>query len=363
MARSADRVGPLRGHQRAAQLQLPARDQDRPGGQARRGRPPARHQGHRAGGAGAQRPRRHRPHQPLEQPRPLLDRGPGPADRGAQDRQPEGPRGGQAAGGAGDRHDRRRRGQGRRRHRHPVGLRRRHRRGSQPRPAARRPAGRDRSPRGSPGPAGIGPPREGRGLVRWRRQGRRRRHQDDPAGRQPLRLRDDVDGGHRLHHLPRLPAGHLPRRHRHPGHDPGGGRPQGHEALGAPRVRPRGHQPGQLFQRRRRGGQGADRGAGRDAHPGPGRALRPAGPVARARPDRPDRADHGHRRGLLDRGLLRARGADAPAAQPPDQGDRRDGGRANGAGPDRRRLRGRQGHLHGPRPGHLPLRASSREDG
>ena len=49
------------------------------------------------GRPGPQRPARHRPDQPLQQPRPLLHRGPGPADRGAEDRQPAGPGRGQAA--------------------------------------------------------------------------------------------------------------------------------------------------------------------------------------------------------------------------------------------------------------------------
>ena len=64
------------------------RDQDRPGRQARRGRPPAGLEGHPGDRPGPQRPGGQRPHQPVQQPRPLLDRGPGPAHRRAQDVEP-----------------------------------------------------------------------------------------------------------------------------------------------------------------------------------------------------------------------------------------------------------------------------------
>ena len=83
LARPAGGLRPLRRHQRDDQLVLPGGDQDRPGREARRGRPPARQEGHRQGGPGAQRHQGHGPDLALEQPRPLLDRGPGRADRRA----------------------------------------------------------------------------------------------------------------------------------------------------------------------------------------------------------------------------------------------------------------------------------------
>ena len=87
---------------------------------------------------GAQRPGRQRPDQPVEQPRPLLDRGPGAAHRRAEDVEParEGHR--QGAGRPRHRHDRHRHRQGGRRRHHDVGLRRRHRRRPPARAAARR---------------------------------------------------------------------------------------------------------------------------------------------------------------------------------------------------------------------------------
>ena len=92
--------------------------------------------------AGPQRHRRHRPDLALEQPRPLLDRGPGGADRRAEDGQPRRARVGQGAGGAEHRHDRRGHRQGGRRHHHAVGLRGRHGRRALARAAPRGPARR-----------------------------------------------------------------------------------------------------------------------------------------------------------------------------------------------------------------------------
>ena len=106
VARPAGGGRALRRDRRDAQLVLPGGDQGRPGGQARRGRPPAGQEGDRRGGARPQRVGGHRPHLALQQPRPLLDRGPGRADRRAQDRQPRRPRVGEGAGGAEHRHDR-----------------------------------------------------------------------------------------------------------------------------------------------------------------------------------------------------------------------------------------------------------------
>ncbi len=53
LARPAGGLGPLRGDERDAELLVPGGDQDRPGRQARRGRPPARQEGHGEGRAGA----------------------------------------------------------------------------------------------------------------------------------------------------------------------------------------------------------------------------------------------------------------------------------------------------------------------
>ena len=76
VARAAGRLRPLRGLCRDAELLLRRRDQDRAGREARRGRTPAGSQGVREGRRGAERVAGHRPDLPLEQPRPLLDRGP-----------------------------------------------------------------------------------------------------------------------------------------------------------------------------------------------------------------------------------------------------------------------------------------------
>ena len=65
----------------------------------------------------------HRPDLALQQPRPLLDRGPRRADRRAEDRQPRRAGLGEGPGGPEHRHDRARDRQGGRRHHHAVGLR------------------------------------------------------------------------------------------------------------------------------------------------------------------------------------------------------------------------------------------------
>ena len=65
----------------------------------------------------------------------------------------------------------------------------------------------------------AGHPQPGRDLGR-RRLPPRPRHREAPLhGRQPGRLRHPGDGLARLHDLPRLPARHLPRRHRDPDRD------------------------------------------------------------------------------------------------------------------------------------------------
>ncbi len=138
--RPADRQRALRRLGPAHQLLGVGGDQDRPGRQARRGRPPAGVQGDPGDRPGAQRPGGQRPDQPLEQPRPLLDRGPGPAHRRAQDVQPARQGDRQGPGGPGHRHDRHRHRQGGRGRDHALGLRRGHRRRAPARPAPRRAA-------------------------------------------------------------------------------------------------------------------------------------------------------------------------------------------------------------------------------
>ena len=128
VARPAGRLGPLRRLRRDAQLLLRRRDQDRPGREARRGRAPPRQEGLREGGRGPERLTRDGPDLALQQPRPLLDRGPRRADRRAEDGQPRPAGLGQGAGGPQRRHDRPRHRQGGRRHHHPLGVRGRHRR-------------------------------------------------------------------------------------------------------------------------------------------------------------------------------------------------------------------------------------------
>ena len=68
-----------------------ARDQDRPGLEARRGRPAPREEGHRLDRVAPPRPARDELHQPAAAPRHLLDRGPRPADRRPAGDQPGAP--------------------------------------------------------------------------------------------------------------------------------------------------------------------------------------------------------------------------------------------------------------------------------
>ena len=65
----------------------------------------------------------------------------------------------------------------------------------------------------------AGHPQPGRDLGRRRLPPRPRHRQAALHGRQPGRLRHPGDGLARLHDLPRLPARHLPRRHRDPDRD------------------------------------------------------------------------------------------------------------------------------------------------
>ena len=175
--------------ERDDQLVLPRGDQDRPGGQARRGRPPAGQEGDRQGGGGPQRHDGHRPDLAVEQPRPLLDRGPGRADRRAQDRQPGRARLGEGAGGAEHRHDRRGDRQGGRRHHHALRLRGRHRRGALARAASRGAALGHRHAGGAPGADGGGRPQPRGDLGRRRLPPRLRHREAALPGRQPRGLR------------------------------------------------------------------------------------------------------------------------------------------------------------------------------
>ena len=73
-------LGPLRRHRRLPGRCRPAADQDRPGREARRGRPAARAQGGRDHRPAAPLDARRRPDLAAAAPRHLLDRGSGPAD-------------------------------------------------------------------------------------------------------------------------------------------------------------------------------------------------------------------------------------------------------------------------------------------
>ena len=83
---------------------------------------------------------------------------------------------------------------------------------------------RHRHPRRAPGADGGRAPQPGRDLGRRRLPDRPRHRQAALPRRQPGRLRHPGDGQPRLHDLPRLPARHLPRRHRDPDRDRRAGR-------------------------------------------------------------------------------------------------------------------------------------------
>ena len=122
----------------------------------------------------------------------------------------------------------------------------------------------------------AGHPQPGRDLGRRRLPPRPRHRQAALPRRQPGRLRHPGDGQPRLHDLPRLPARHLPRRHRDPDRDgragPGARAEEVHAAGG--RRRRRELRP--LLPGDGRGGQAGRRLARLRARPGPGRPLRPA---------------------------------------------------------------------------------------
>ena len=272
MARAAGRLGPLRRLGRDAQLLLRRRDQDRPGRQARRGWAPSRQEGLREGRLRPERDPGDRSDLSLQQPRPLLDRGPRGADRRAQDRQSRPARLGQGPGGPQRRDDRPRHRQGRCRHHHAERIRGRHRRGAPARSPACRPALGHRHPLCAPRPDGGRHPQPRRDLGR-RRLSPRPRHREAPLhGGEPGRVRHPGDGLAGLHDLPWLPARHLPRRDRHADRDRRAG-----SGARAQEVHPsRGRRRGELrplLPGDGRGGQGRGRLARLRPGPGPGRPL------------------------------------------------------------------------------------------
>ena len=91
LADQAGGLGPLRRHRRVPQRRQGAGDQGRPGGQARRGRPAARLQGHARHRPPAPRHARRVPDLAAAAPRHLLDRGPGPAHLRPEADQPRRP--------------------------------------------------------------------------------------------------------------------------------------------------------------------------------------------------------------------------------------------------------------------------------
>ena len=114
-ADQAGRVGAVRRHRDVPRAGRPARDQDRPGLQARRRRPAAGPQGDRAHRRPAPRPAGHDADQPAAAPRHLLDRGSRPAHRRPAGDQPDRADRRQARRQARGRDDRGRRREGRRR--------------------------------------------------------------------------------------------------------------------------------------------------------------------------------------------------------------------------------------------------------
>ncbi len=210
---TADLPGPRR----------PARDQDRPGLQARRGRPAPGSQGHRLHRGAPARPARPELHQPAAAPRHLLDRGPRPAHRGPAGDQPGGP----------DRRQARRRSRASGRSppasprpgavvHPPVRPRRRDRRLAAVVDQARRGAVGARPGRGPPGPPPQRPARPGRAAHGRRPADRPRPARRRAARRRGVRVRDRGARRDRLRHGPPVPPRHVPDRHRHPARGPAG---------------------------------------------------------------------------------------------------------------------------------------------
>ena len=170
---------------------------------------------------------------------------------------------------------------------HALGLRRRHRRGALARAAARGAAGGHRHADRAPRAAGGRAARAGRDLGRRRLSPRPRRGQAALPGRQPDRLRHAGDGLARLHDLPRLPARHLPRRHRDADRVRRGGAAEGAEEVHPAALRARRGQLRALLRGARRGGARAECRARLRERPGACGAQRAAGAGARARGGRP----------------------------------------------------------------------------
>ncbi len=298
----AGRLGPVRGDRHLPRAGRPARDQDRPGLQARRGRPTSRSQGHRLHRGAPSRTAWPKLHQPAAAPRHLLDRGPGPAHRGPSGDQSRGPDRGQAGGRPWRRDDRRRCRQGGGLVHPPV-----------------RPCGRDRRlaavldqacrrtlgarpGRGPPGPAAKRPARSGGAAHRRRAPDRPRPADRRPPRRRGVCVRDRGAGRARLRHGAPVPSRYLPDRHRHPARgparqvrrDPGRCRPLLHRHRRGPPPRARGRR-GALRRRGRRREPAAAPGdpawRGRNS---PRSSARPRGPppphVGRIRPVRDGRS-------------------------------------------------------------------------
>ena len=180
---------PLRRHQRVP-LQRPGDpDQDGPGRQARRGRPPAGEEGLPLDRQDPVLHPRREPDLAPAPPRHLLHRGPGPADLRPEKRQPSGPDQRQAGQRGGRWHHRRGRCQGRRPGGADLRPRRRHRRGPPQLHCRSGPALGTGRGGGPPGPAAKRPA--------------------DPGGAGGRRQADDRPGrGHRLHagRPPRTPS-------------------------------------------------------------------------------------------------------------------------------------------------------------
>ena len=227
------------------------------------------------------------------------------------------------------RHDRPRDRQGRGRHHHPVGIRGRHRGGAPARAAPRGAAVGHRDPRRPPRADGGRDPQPGRGLGRRWLPPRPRHREAALHGGQPGRLRHPGDGLARLHDLPRLPARHLPRRHRDPDRDRRAGPRARAEEVHATAGRLGGRELRPLLRVDGRGGQAGGRRAGLRARPGPGRPLRPARAGRPRRAARPRRADH------AAGGVPRPR-ADRPAGgrRGAGRGTRRGGPGAGAADPN-----------------------------
>ena len=207
-------LGTLRRHCRVPGPRGAARDQDRAGLEAGRGRAAAWKEGHRLHRRAAPRPAGHDDDQPAAAPRHLLDRGPRPAHQRPARRQPHRPHRREAGGGGGDRDDRRGRGQGARRLHHGQRALRRHGRLAAELDQACGAAVGARAGRDAPGARSQPAAGPCRAAHRRRPPDRSRRRRRRHAGRRGVRVRNGRAGGHRLRHGAPVPPRHLPDRHR-----------------------------------------------------------------------------------------------------------------------------------------------------